>query len=228
MDAIKKLFRDDDNKQHKTTHHEEHHHEVKTSSKATTAPIQPQIAANQQQHVANQQQQSFTATSESSESYKFGADKDILEAQRLQHKGCQQLETSEATAMAARSAQAEVERASQRANIVTNQALRQEVEGQKTLVEAGQKLMEAGSKLQQEAANIHTTGSAELSYVQRGAVQQTTNVDVQNIQAAEMQVLQNRVVGECRPVVDTQVRTERIETHQKDSTHTQQRTAEIH
>ena len=73
--------------------------------------------------------------------------------------------------------------------------------------------MEAGAKLQEEAGQTHTAQEAELSYVQKGAVQQNTTVEVPKIPASEMHVLQNRVVRECRPVVDTQVRSERIETH---------------
>lgn len=61
------------------------------------------------------------------------------EAERLKQEACRKFETSEATGQAAKLAQEEVERAAARANIVTNQALRQEVEGQRTLVQAGKK-----------------------------------------------------------------------------------------
>ena len=73
--------------------------------------------------------------------------------------------------------------------------------------------MEAGARLQEEAAQTRVNQEAELSYVQKGAIQQNTTVEVPKVPASEMHVLQSRVVGECRPVVDTQVRSERIETH---------------
>jgi hypothetical protein len=75
--------------------------------------------------------------------------------------------------------------------------------------------MEAGAKLQEEAAQTHIAQEVELSYVQRGAIQQNTKVEVPSIPASEMHVLQNRIVGECRPVLDTQVRSERIEAHSR-------------
>ena len=143
-------------------------------------------------------------------SCEFMADKEVLEAQRLKQEACRKLQSSEATAHAAQLAQAEVEKAAMRANVITNQALRQEVEGQRTLVEAGQKLMEAGAKLQQEAAAVNATSGAELTYVAKGAINQSTNIQAAAVPQAEMQVLQQRVTAECRPVVDTKVTTERI------------------
>ena len=187
MDAIKKIFKDD----HKSSHKEEIRTEIKTSSTAT----QPQIA-----------------TAGGAAKCEFGETNLVNEAQRLKQEACQKLQASDATLAAAQAAQAEVERAAARANIVTNQALRQEVEGQRTLVEAGQKLMEAGAQLQQEAAHAGSARSAETVMIQKGAINQATTVDVAKIPSAEMHVLQNRVVQECRPVVESQMHTEHIET----------------
>jgi len=154
-----------------------------------------------------------TQIAESEVHYEFSADNLIQEAERLKIEACRTFESSKATAQAAKVAQEKVDRAATRANIVTNEALRQEVEGQRTLIQAGQKLMEAGAKLQEEACQVHTAQEAELSFVQKGSIQQNTTVEVPKVQASEMHVLQNRVVEECRPVVDTQVRSERIEAH---------------
>ena len=58
----------------------------------------------------------------------------------MKQEACRTFESSEATAKAAQKAQAKVERAAARANMVTNEALRQEVEGQRKLVQAGKKI----------------------------------------------------------------------------------------
>uniref|UniRef100_A0A914DA51 Uncharacterized protein n=1 Tax=Acrobeloides nanus TaxID=290746 RepID=A0A914DA51_9BILA len=190
MDTIKNLFKDSDKE--KSSHKSEIH---------SSTEVKSNVSANQ------------TQIAESGVRCEFAADNLTQEAERLKQEACRTLESSEATAKAAQKAQAKVERAAARANMVTNEALRQEVEGQRTLVQAGQKLMEAGAKLQEEAGQTHTAQEAELSYVQKGAVQQNTTVEVPKVPASEMHVLQNRVVGECRPVVDTQVRSEHIEAH---------------
>jgi hypothetical protein len=49
-------------------------------------------------------------------------------------------ESSKATAQAAKKAQEKVEKAALRANMVANEALRQEVEAQRTLIQAGKKI----------------------------------------------------------------------------------------
>ena len=73
--------------------------------------------------------------------------------------------------------------------------------------------MEAGAKLQEEACQVHTAQEAELTFVQKGSIQQDSTIEVPKIPASELHVLQNRVLEECRPVVDTQVRSEHIEAH---------------
>jgi len=188
MDAIKKIFKDDK----KDSHKEEFHSETHTK---TTAATQPQIATT---GVRTEQRCEFTS-----------ADNLEAEAARLKEEACKKMQAADTTFMAAQAAQQEVERAAARANIVTNQALRQEIEGQKNLVQAGQKLMEAGAKLQEEAAG--QTHQAEISMIQKGTINQSVGVEVPKIPASEMHILQNRVVAECRPVVETEVHSERID-----------------
>uniref|UniRef100_A0A914DVW2 Uncharacterized protein n=1 Tax=Acrobeloides nanus TaxID=290746 RepID=A0A914DVW2_9BILA len=188
-----------DSEKHKTSNKTEIH--SSTEAKSNASANQTQIDENQNQ------------IAESEVHYDFSADNLIQEAERLKIEACRTFESSKSTAQAAKVAQEKVDRAAARANIVTNEALRQEVEGQRILIQAGQKLMEAGAKLQEEACQVRTAQEAELSFVQKGSIQQNTTIEVPKVQASEMHVLQNRVIEECRPVVDTQVRTERIEAH---------------
>jgi len=186
MDAIKKIFKDDK----KDSHKEEFHSETHTK----TTAVQPQIA---------------TTRVRTEQRCEFSADKLEEEAARLKEQACKKMQAADTTFMAAQAAQQEVERAAARANIVTNAALRQEIEGQKNLVMAGQKLMEAGAKLQEEAAG--QTHQAEISMIQKGTINQSIGVEVPKIPASEMHIIQNRVGAECRPVVETEVHSERID-----------------
>ena len=195
MEAIKKLFKDD--KSEKTVHKEENRevecHVAKTTNLAPT----PQIAQLDTKHI---------------EKTNLQAQQLEQEANRLREEAIRKIEASEKTFESAQMAQSEVERAATRANIITNQALKQEVAGQRTMVEAGHKMMEAGAKLQEEAAQLGQAHQAEINIVQKGQINQSVGVEVPNIPASEMHILQNRVVSECRPMVETQVCTEKIGT----------------
>jgi len=217
-EAIKSLFTGEE----KHGHHDKHSKHVSKTEVHEEVINKPQMAT-----ATTGAARTTTATNVNCD---FGAEKEILEAQRLKQEACRTLQSSEATAQAARLAQAEVEQAAARANTVTNAALRQEVQGQKTLVEAGQKLMEAGAKLQQEAAETDATSGAALTYVQKGAVNQKTHVEASAVPQAEMHVQQKRVTTESRPVVETAVHTERIDVKSKGAATAtaHARTAEIH
>jgi len=188
---------------HLLCHHkgEEREYRSETHEKRTTTGVQPQIAT-------------ITTERHTEKRCDFGVSKEEEEAQRLKEQACRKLESADMTFQAAQKAQEDVERAAARANMVTEQAMRQEVAGQKNLVEAGQKMMQAGAKLQEEAATMGR--QAEVTHIQKGQINQSVGVNVPHIPAAEMHVLQNKTEMECRPTkVETTVRTEKVEEHKR-------------
>jgi len=202
MDAVKELFT---GKKDKKEVHIERKEET-TLPKANDLPANTNVSA--QSKISSEVKTSSNVSSAQQAACGISSEAAIAEAQKIKEQACRQLAASEQTFQSAQAAQEQVARAAANANIITNQALHQEVAGQKKLVEAGQKLMEAGAQLQQEAAG--RTREVETNIIQKGAISQQTGVEVPNIPASEMHILQNRMVSECRPVMQQQVRTETI------------------
>ena len=133
----------------------------------------------------------------------------VQEAQSLKSEACRQIGQGEVELAQAQKAQAAAALVAERANMMTEKAVANEIQGQEKLVAAGNKLMQAGQELQQEAASMGSF-QADVNLHATTQMSQNTSVEVPPVQPAQFHVLQSRVGVECRPVVETQMASETI------------------
>jgi hypothetical protein len=139
------------------------------------------------------------------------ADNLIVEAKTLQSSACRQIGKGEEELRQAERAQAAAAVVAARANLMTEQALANEIQGQEKLVAAGNKLMQAGAELQEQAAGMGNH-QADINIHATSQINQATAVKTAPVQPAEFHVLQSRVGAECRPIVEHQLASEFIGT----------------